>query len=191
MGKKYLSNLACKPLAPTSSPSPTFPRNLPRRCHFDFGSPCATSMCSMVSPAPQQGPTRQTLNASRSPQPVTPKAFQNLAEGQPRPAGASPSDTSQPRRPDPQGVPQWSSYCAAGTGFGLELARMTSGRHFSAFTIQNSAFALDPSFPRCLDPYLFILAGISSPPPSSGSSRGPAVIEIPKPASPCYSYCTK
>ena len=141
MGKKPLMNLPLEPLAPTSSPCPTFPRNLFRRCHFDFGSSCATSMCSVVSPAPQHGPTRQTLNASRSPQLFMLKAFHKIAKGQARRAGASPSDTSQPRRPNPQGVPQWSSCCAAGTGFVLRLDRVTSVHPPSAFPIQHSPFA--------------------------------------------------
>ena len=111
MGKRTLTSRPRKPLAPTSSRSPTFARSVSRRCHFDFGGPCATSTCAVVTPSPQQDPTLRTLNASPRPHPFTPKVFQKVAEGQPRRAGAPPSDTDQPRPSNPQRVPQWSPCC--------------------------------------------------------------------------------
>ena len=104
-------------------------------------SPVDSLATHAPSPGQRQGPTLPTLNRPRKHQPLTPKAFQNTAEGQPRCAGAPPSDTDRPKPPDPERVPQWSPCCAPLTGLALGLAHVTSRGLLSPFTIQHSAFA--------------------------------------------------
>ena len=70
----------------------------------------------------------------------TPKAFHNIAEGQPRRAGAPPSDSDRTRPPNPEGVPQCSPCCPNHTHCAVGLASATSGRLSSPFPIPNSAF---------------------------------------------------
>ena len=125
MGKQLVTNLPREPLHRTW-PGCTIARALSGRRPPELGHPSAISACSAVSVAPPQGPTLQTLNGPRLYQPLTPKAFQNIADGQPRRAGAPPSVTDRSIRLKPERVQQWSPSCAIRRGLDVRLAHLTS-----------------------------------------------------------------
>ena len=118
---------------------------LSSRCRPEFGNSFAVSACSAVIARPPQTPTPAALNRYQKRHPLTPKAFQNIAEGQPRRAGAPPSDTGQPKPSNPETVPQWSPCCATRPALDMRLPHVISQTLLSAFTIQHSAFADRPT----------------------------------------------